>query len=252
MKASSSKAAGSRRGEPGLDRETQQLYDQDAEVYDATRWGTPAGIYNNQVQLAIVDNLLPPAPGLAVEVGSGTGRFSVILDSRSESLLLVDVALSMLVRARSRIGGTATGILGDVTRLPLGDATVAGLLCLNVLCHIRDYPRAVGEISRVLAPGGYALLNFNNITSLYALPGCVVNWRRLALKRPVFSQWITWSAFDAVLANAGLTAKDAKGHLGLPVGLPSALVKSFAKLDVFVRDRPRLSPYPFVLAVKAV
>ena len=243
--------ASDHKGGPGLDRETQQFYDQDAEAYDATRWGTPAGIYNNRTQLCLVDGLLPRAAGLAVEVGSGTGRFSMMLDTRSESLLLVDVALGMLVRARSRVGGGVSGVLGNVTSLPLADRSVAGLLCLNVLCHIRDYAHALTEISRVLAPGGYALLNFNNITSLYALPGCLVNWRRLALKRPVFSQWVTWSAFEGALTDAGLSVKNAKGHLGLPAGLPTPLIKSFARLDRFVRDRPRLSPYPFMLAVKS-
>jgi SAM-dependent methyltransferase len=47
----------------------------------------------------------------------------------------------------------------DVATLPFADASFDAAICLMVLQHVADPPRALGELSRVLRPGGWVLLS---------------------------------------------------------------------------------------------
>ncbi len=53
-------------------------------------------------------------------------------------------------------------VLGDVYALPFADASVDALYCEALLEHLREPARAIGEMSRVLKPGGlvYAVTPF--------------------------------------------------------------------------------------------
>jgi SAM-dependent methyltransferase len=57
---------------------------------------------------------------------------------------------------------------GNVVSLPFGDGTFDRVLCLDVLEHLSlaDQPRALGEIFRVLTPGGEALISAPNLAHL--------------------------------------------------------------------------------------
>ena len=46
----------------------------------------------------------------------------------------------------------------DITALPFPDRSFDALLCSHVLEHVPDDRRALGELARVLCPGGWALL----------------------------------------------------------------------------------------------
>lgn len=50
------------------------------------------------------------------------------------------------------------GLRMDITRLALREATVDAILCVHVLEHIPDDHAALGELYRVLRPGGWAIL----------------------------------------------------------------------------------------------
>ncbi len=233
-----------------IDKETREFYDRDADSYDSTRWTSLAGQYNNQVQTDLVRNLLPHTHGPLVEIGSGTGRFTSLLADQGDPLVLVDVAVGMLRKAHMRVA-TALPVLGDICRLPLPDDSMAGLVCLNVLSHVRHYGIALREIGRVLRPGGFALLNFNNLTSLYVLPGFIVNRRGRSFRARVYSQWIMWSSFRSALDAAGLRIEVSRGHLNLPTKVPKPLFHLLARIDRQVRNRARIAPYAFLLVVKA-
>lgn len=49
--------------------------------------------------------------------------------------------------------------VGDLTALPVPDASIDVALCIHVLEHVPDDRRAIGELYRVLAPGGWALVS---------------------------------------------------------------------------------------------
>ncbi len=133
-------------------------------------------LYRSRLRLAA--GLLGPGPFEALlEVGYGSGVFLPELARRSRRLVGVDV------HSASEAVGTMLGSQGvraelhegSVLELPYGDGTFDAIVCLSVLEHLRELPRAIGEMRRVLSPGGVAVLGFparNPITdSFFRLVG---------------------------------------------------------------------------------
>jgi SAM-dependent methyltransferase len=56
--------------------------------------------------------------------------------------------------ATKAAGGTGAGVCGDALRLPFADATFDRVIAAEVLEHIPDDQTAMGELARVLRPGG--------------------------------------------------------------------------------------------------
>ena len=100
------------------------------------------------------------ARGQVLEVAVGTGRN---LPGYPAEVVLAGIELSpaMLAIARQRaagLGREADLRDGDAERLPFGDASFDTVLCALSLCTIPSPAAAVGEMRRVLRPGGRLLL----------------------------------------------------------------------------------------------
>jgi SAM-dependent methyltransferase len=91
--------------------------------------------------------------GSLLDLGCGTGGNVGALGSGGVGLDLRDEGLRKL-RARDQ---TARVVRGDGMRLPFGDAAFMGVLALDVAEHVDD-ARLLGEIDRVLCPGGALIL----------------------------------------------------------------------------------------------
>lgn len=100
-------------------------------------------------------------PNLVLDLGGGEGLMGSLAVG-AENLVVID-AVEDAVRA-ARDGG-ARAVVGDVRRLPVKDGAADGVLSSDVLEHLApgDLPTAVEEMSRVLIPGGTALVH----TSVY-------------------------------------------------------------------------------------
>ena len=96
----------------------------------------------------------------ALDVGGGTGRAAAAI--RPETVV-VDAAPGMLRRARAK--GHAA-VAGDATRLPVADASVDAALVVDALHHMPDHPAVFAELSRVLRPGGVAIVREFDPTTL--------------------------------------------------------------------------------------
>ncbi|MEU7789412.1 class I SAM-dependent methyltransferase [Amycolatopsis sp. NPDC049159] len=96
-------------------------------------------------------------PGDALDAACGTGRYSTILAARGHRVIGVDSSPGMLARARERVPG-ADFRLGDLTDLPVDDASVDLVTCGLALTHVADLGPVLAEFARVLRPGGHAIL----------------------------------------------------------------------------------------------
>lgn len=99
-----------------------------------------------------------PSGGIALDVGCGPGSITASLAAAvgPDGLALgVDVAESMLARAvRAAPGGQAGFVRADAQQLPLRDDTVDAVVSVAVLQLIPEPAAALGEMVRVLKPGG--------------------------------------------------------------------------------------------------
>lgn len=104
---------------------------------------------------------------VGLDVGCGNGRHCEPLRERTERVVGVDVSGELLREARSRARdrGYAAGVSfvrGDAAALPAGDDRVDLAVYVAALHHLRPRERRVvslSELSRVLAPGGRALVS---------------------------------------------------------------------------------------------
>ena len=140
-----------------------RYHDAAAHEYDA-KWGIDFGeIGQRQVRLKLIKALGAQKGrsfGDALEIGSGTGYFSLNLVQLGviERLTATDISPGML----ERLAGTAEGLgLEGVTTvvteaevLPFEDESFDLVLGHAVLHHIPDLDRAFAEFRRVLRPGG--------------------------------------------------------------------------------------------------
>lgn len=97
--------------------------------------------------------------GPLVEAGCGTGQSSWRLDVAGRPRIGLDCSSGALREARATRVFDAF-LQGDITRLPIRDASIAGLWNLGVLEHFDEAAgiRILREFRRVLAPGAHAVL----------------------------------------------------------------------------------------------
>ncbi len=124
-----------------------------------------------------------PTDGVFVEMGCGSAESSFRLDARRRHLVGLDFSLAALQEARV-IHGISGLVQGDILRLGLRDATVAGVWNLGVMEH---FPEAAGlailsEFRRVLSPGGVLILfwppTFGSSRLVLGPLERVLSWRR--------------------------------------------------------------------------
>ncbi|MEV1005446.1 class I SAM-dependent methyltransferase [Nonomuraea sp. NPDC050202] len=123
----------------GLTAVVRELFDQLAAVWD-TEHATGRTDF-------LTDALARGGPwpsGTCLELGSGTGQYTPVLSGTFNRVIALNLAREMLTRAPAH---PAARIQADAARLPLADASISAVACVDVLLFAR-------EITRVLAAGG--------------------------------------------------------------------------------------------------
>ena len=112
-----------------------------------------------QAALALFANLVRAAAGgPTADVGCGLGHVTARLHELGVDAFGIDLSSAMIDAARRDYPGLRFKV-GSMTDLPLGDASVAGLLAFWSLVHIPDAVPV--DFRRVLGPGGPLLLGFH-------------------------------------------------------------------------------------------
>ena len=97
-------------------------------------------------------------PGRVLDAACGTGRHSVWLAAQGHEVVGVDASADMLARARAKLP-QARFEQGDLTALPLADASVDLALCALALVHLPELAPAFAELARVVRPGGRVVIS---------------------------------------------------------------------------------------------
>ena len=95
-------------------------------------------------------------------------------------------------------------LLGSVEDLPVEDGSFDVVLCNQVLEHCDDPRRAVGELSRVNAPGGRVLTSTHGVMAYHPSPTDYWRWTHAGLEK-LFAENGAWSSVRVTPAS-GTTA----------------------------------------------
>ena len=110
--------------------------------------------------------LLPAGRGGSLlDLGTSTGEFTARVATRLGATRVAGVELIEAHAAAARGRGIETVSADLDAGLPFADGEFATIHANQVIEHVRSTDRFLGEVRRVLAPGGLACISTNNLSS---------------------------------------------------------------------------------------
>jgi SAM-dependent methyltransferase len=100
--------------------------------------------------------------GMVLDLGCGPGHIAAYLKNLGVATAGVDLSPGMVREARA-LNPDLDFQVGDMTRLQVPDAAVAGLVAFYAIVHLAgpELEPAFREFSRVMVPGGFLLAAFH-------------------------------------------------------------------------------------------
>jgi SAM-dependent methyltransferase len=149
------------------------FFDAESARYDAAYEDRSPEGHALRFRLAAVLEVLGDQRGELLDAGMGAGRLCGELARRGFRVSGVDASEEMVALARKRLPEARGRLLqSGVERLPFPDASFDAAVATGVLEYLPDKATAVRELSRVVRPGGQAVMSLPNVRAPYVL------WRR--------------------------------------------------------------------------
>jgi SAM-dependent methyltransferase len=144
--------------DPVRDRLLAELWDSDRRYYDLAREHVRSAASVPGEYDFLREHL--PATGDILEIGCGEGSNMEVLAAPGRRFVGCDLSSLALSLAREAAPPTDTWRLvqGEGEALPFADGRFAGVMGISVMEHLPEPARVIGEMARVLAPGGRLLL----------------------------------------------------------------------------------------------
>ncbi len=115
---------------------------------------------NRRWRRAMVDRVVPDAPGRVLDVATGTAGVALQLARRlpASRVVGVDVTEAMLRRGQENLAREAAGnrvhlLVGRAEQLPFPDGAFDGLTFTYLLRYVADPAATLAELARVVKPG---------------------------------------------------------------------------------------------------
>jgi ubiquinone/menaquinone biosynthesis C-methylase UbiE len=146
-----------------------RLFDDWPEKYD--KWfETPIGalvkIYESEL---LLDMLGPDQGEIILDMGCGTGVFTIDILSFGPHVIGLDISQPMVIRACHKAKKYPfSGIVGDMMSLPFADDSFDKVVSMTAIEFVKDAQRAVKELFRVTRRGGRIVVTTLNSLSPWA------------------------------------------------------------------------------------
>lgn len=126
-------------------------YDTIGTGYNSTRQADP------YLTERLLFHLQPKSEGTYLDIGCGTGNYTIALAERGFKFVGVEPSAQMLNEARSR-NQEINWLQGTAEQIPAGNEEFDGLIATLTIHHWKDLEKAFSEISRVLSKNGRFVL----------------------------------------------------------------------------------------------
>jgi len=242
----------------------RRVYETIAEEYDERIPG--AGVMDDMFTDSEFDFVLSKvrASDEVLDMGCGTGRFTVSLAERVSVVSGLDLSGAMLEAARKKLadrGLTADLREGDMAALPFPDESFDVVVCMLALMHIPrdDRQQVFHEVARVLRPGGRMVIGVKNTVFERLFRGdrfVAVDITDVESEELIFTKTRSgqdmvapWHSFSpdeltSLAAVAGLTLVHLRGNSPLSVWLADAVLADAGVQSVVRRLESALCDVP--------
>lgn len=134
----------------------------------------------------VLDHIGDVTSKRVADIGCGKGRFARIVKERypTAQVVAIDLAEAMLAHVPSSLDRAVASMIA----LPLATASMDAAYATESLEHAVDIPAAVGELARVVAPGGRIAIIDKNAEA----------WGRL--ETPQWERWFGRQELEQLLA----------------------------------------------------
>jgi len=146
------------------------------------------------------DLLRLPTEGSILDAGGGTGRVSHHLRNWAGQVVVCDLSLPMLKKAKAKAG--IRPLRADVAGLPFRNETFARVVVVDALHHFDHQERTLKELVRVLKKGGRIVIEEPDINRFPVKAAALVE--RLVL---MGSKFHSPAAIRHMLRLAGVSAE---------------------------------------------
>ncbi|MBI3399186.1 MAG: class I SAM-dependent methyltransferase [Deltaproteobacteria bacterium] len=140
------------------------------EKYDGW-YETPFGRLCDRLEKEAVFSLFKPK-GLVIDVGCGTGNYTLELARRGVKTVGIDSSFDMIVFAKTkaeREGLKPNFVIGRAEAIPFRNDVFDGILEVTTLCFASNPDLATAEMKRILKPTGQVVLGELNTLSYWAI-----------------------------------------------------------------------------------
>jgi SAM-dependent methyltransferase len=199
-----------------------------------------------QVAEALVAAAAPQPGERVLDIACGTGNAALLAAARGAEVVGVDAAQRLLAVARERAaaaGVSAEFLAGDLLALPVRDASVDVALSVFGVIFAADPGAAVGEVARVLRPGGRAFVSAwapaGPILVMISAFGRVLG-EVTGVEPPTRMDWSDSAAVAAIAEPRGLAVSSTRGELEVRAPSPAAYVDAGREHPVTVDAWPAL------------
>jgi ubiquinone/menaquinone biosynthesis C-methylase UbiE len=142
--------------------------------YDYKRFTSAGGKLFDTIEKNVVLRNIPSKKGQisVLEVGAGTGRFTIELARLGLSVMACDISAPMLKEIQKKalnLEGNLALVNGDIYSLPCKDNSFDYIVCMRVLNQLgenENKEEALKELCRVCSLNGTILFDFINSRSL--------------------------------------------------------------------------------------
>jgi ubiquinone/menaquinone biosynthesis C-methylase UbiE len=192
-------------------------------------------------------HLLPAGGGVGIDVGCGTGRWSMLVAPRVGHLHLLDASFEALGVARQNLSfaGNVSFHVNSVAEIPLPPQSLDFAYSLGVLHHVPDTQAAIEAIAGKLKPGApflvYLYYALDNRPAWYRALWRMTNAARLVISRLphplrlIVSQTIAASVYWPLARAARLFSHSAVSAQSVPLSYYAD--KSFYVMRTDAYDR---------------
>jgi SAM-dependent methyltransferase len=158
---------------------------------DADWWDTPGGKVRFERRIRMMAPLLSKADR-CLEIGSGLGLWTEAIAAHVKEVIGIDVSPALVRLCAGRGLPNVRLLVMDAHRLEFPDESFDAAFCVSVLHHL-DVEAALGEVSRVLKPGGIFLASEPNLLNpLAALERATPGLRRRFGVSPDEIAFVRW------------------------------------------------------------